>query len=387
MTGRLYLGTIAGIRITAHYSWLVILGLFTVSLATGWFPQTLPGLSSAAHWLIGFIAALALFASVLAHELAHSLVARARRVPVKDITLYFFGGSSNLETEPRSPGVDFQITIVGPLTSIVIGGLAWLGQGVFASAAPPVAAVLSYLAIMNGLLAAFNLIPGFPLDGGRVLRSILWKATGSLHTATRWSAGVGQGVASLFFLGGLWLVLTSSVFSGLWLLLIGWFLWAAARAARATPLRAQPLQNVTVERAMSPVLLVVPPGMTVQYLVDVYVAPRGLRAVPVMEGDRLIGLVALADILLLPSEQWEQTRVGQVMIPRERLYTVSPQQPLHEALALMRQHYLHQVLVGQGDRLIGIVQRDALASVMDEQQTTGLAAAQAMSADHLRKAS
>ena len=237
MSGSLHLGTIAGIRISAHYSWLLILALFTVSLVTGWFPYTLPGLSVATYWLTGFVAACLLFASVLAHELAHALVARARGVPVRDIALYFFGGSSNLEEEPRSPGVEFQITIVGPLTSFLIGGLAWLAYGLVLPSTPLVAEIFGYLAVVNGLLALFNLIPGFPLDGGRVLRSLLWKLTGSAQTATRWSAEVGQVVAFLLILAGIWLLVTGGLFSGLWMAVIGWFLLTASREenSHATP--------------------------------------------------------------------------------------------------------------------------------------------------------
>lgn len=387
MSGSLHLGTIAGIRITAHYSWVIILILFTASLATGWFPQVIPGLASATYWLTGFVAASLLFASVLAHELAHSLVARVRGVPVKHITLYFFGGASNLEEEPRSPGKEFQITIVGPLTSFLLGGLAWLAHGLFLTSAPLVAAVLGYLAVMNGVLAVFNLIPGFPLDGGRVLRSILWKLTGSLRTATRWSAQVGQYIAFLFILVGIWLAFTGSLFSGLWLGMIGWFLLMAAREARARAAREMLFQHVTVDRVMSPVPLVVSPGMTVQDLVDIYIAPRHLPAVPVMAGERLVGLVTLTDLQQAPRADWSQVVVGQIMTPRYRLQTVSPQQPLHEALALLNQHDSDHLLVMQDDRLVGMVSRDAIVYLMEVLYGLGLTGAEAYRTDHLRKAS
>ncbi len=387
MSGALHLGTIAGIRITAHYSWLIILALFTASLATGWFPQALPGLTAAIYWLIGFVAAALLFASVLAHELAHSLVARARGVPVKHITLYFFGGSSNLEEEPRSPGVEFQITIVGPLTSLLMGGLAWLAHGLLLGSMPLAAAVFGYLAVMNVLLAVFNLIPGFPLDGGRVLRSLLWKLTGSAQTATRWSARVGQVVASLLILLGIWLALSGSLLSGLWLGLVGWFLLAGAKAARTRATQETRLQAITVRQVMRPVPLVVSPEMRVQDLMEIYVLPRKLSAVPVMEGERLVGLVTLSEIQQVPREVWGQVAVGQIMARRDQLLTVSPQQPLHKALALPERHDDNHLLVMEGDRLVGIVSRDVIALLLEVLHGPGRAEAEADSIDYLRKAS
>ncbi len=387
MSKSFYLGTIAGIRITAHYSWLLILALFTALLATGWFPQALPGLPSATYWLTGFVAASLLFASVVAHELAHALVARARGVPVKDITLYFFGGASNLEAEPRSPGVEFQITIVGPLTSLLIGGLAWLAHGLVLTSAPLVAAVLGYLAVMNGVLAVFNLIPGFPLDGGRVLRSLVWKLTGSVQTATRWSAGVGQVVAFLFVFTGLWLALTGSLFAGLWLGLIGWFLLTAAQAAYARVIHETRSQQVTIDRAMRPVPLVVSPHMTVQDLREIYALPRKLSAVPVMEGEQLVGLVTLTALEQVPREAWEQVVVGQFMTPRHQLPTISPQHLLQEALALLDQHDAQHLLVMQGDRLVGMVSRDGIVRLLEIPSGPGRAGAKAQHTDHLRKAS
>ncbi len=387
MSGSFPLGTIAGIRITAHYSWLIILILFTASLATGWFPQVIPGLASATYWLTGFVAAALLFASVLAHELAHSLVARVRGVPVKQITLYFFGGASNLEEEPPSPGKEFQITIVGPLTSLLLGALAWLAHGLFLTSAPLVAAVLGYLAVMNGVLVVFNLIPGFPLDGGRVLRSILWKLTGSVRTATRWSAQVGQYMAFLFILVGIWLAFTGSLFSGLWLGMIGWFLLMAAREARARVSRETFFEHSTVESVMRPVPLVVSPDMTAQDLMDIYMAPRHLSAVPVMEGERLVGLVTLTDLQQAPRADGSQAVVGQIMTPRYQLQTVSPRQPLHEALALLDQHDSDHLLVMQDGHLVGMVSRDAMLHLMEALHGLGLTGAEAYRTDHLPKAS
>src|SRR6266566_3987166 len=179
MPGSFRIGKIAGIDIDIHVSWIIILVLLTVSLATGWFPQLYPGWSSATYWVVSLISALLLFVSVLLHELAHSLVARRRGLTVKNITLFIFGGVSNIEQEPKSPGVEFQMAVVGPLTSLLIGAICYLLLLPLRGTRSPLEGILFYLAVTNILLGVFNLIPGLPLDGGRVLRSIVWKITGS----------------------------------------------------------------------------------------------------------------------------------------------------------------------------------------------------------------
>ncbi|HEV2457374.1 MAG TPA: site-2 protease family protein, partial [Ktedonobacterales bacterium] len=233
MPGSFRIARIAGIDIDANVSWLVIVVLLTFSLAVSWFPVTVRGQSTLTYWVLGFIAALLLFVSVLLHELAHSLVARARGLPVKSITLFIFGGVSNLEREPQSPGVEFQMAIVGPLTSIVIGVVAFVAGRLIGSNAILVAAVLGYLGFTNLLLGIFNLIPGFPLDGGRVLRSILWKVTGSLRRATRAAALVGQVIGYLLIFLGIFLFFGGDFVNGLWFGFIGWFLLQAAQAANS----------------------------------------------------------------------------------------------------------------------------------------------------------
>lgn len=188
---------IAGIDIDIHMSWIILVVLLTVSLATGWFPQLYPGWSTATYWLIAFLSSLLLFVSVLLHELAHWFVVRRRGLPVKSITLFIFGGVSNIEQEPPSPGVEFQMAFVGPLTSLVLGAICFLLQVPLRGSNSPLEGILFYLAVTNILLGLFNLIPGFPLDGGRVLRSIVWKLTGNLRQATRVASLTGQVIAYL----------------------------------------------------------------------------------------------------------------------------------------------------------------------------------------------
>jgi Zn-dependent protease/predicted transcriptional regulator len=383
MPGSFHIGRIAGIRIDINYSWLIILVLLTVSLATSWFPATIHGLSTATYWIIGLIAALLLFASVLAHELAHSLVARARGLPVKSITLFIFGGVSNLEHEPRSAGIEFQIAVVGPLTSLIIGAIAWIVGRAVASTSRPLAAILIYLGITNVLLAVFNLIPGFPLDGGRVLRSILWGISGNLRTATRWAARVGQLIAYLFILAGIWQFFVGNFIDGLWIGFIGWFLLTAAHTADTQAALESLFRGVTVGEVMNPLPITVPPDMPLQQLMDEYLLPRGRRAALIMDNGQLAGLITLCDIRHIPREQWPLLSVSAVMVPRARLHIVRPQQSLNDVLPLMATWDINQVPVLQDGDLVGMLSRDAIVRFLELRRGLHLDEAQRLTDEEL----
>jgi Zn-dependent protease/CBS domain-containing protein len=372
MPGSFRIARIAGINIEANVSWLVVVVLLAFSLAVTWFPSAAPGQSAATYWILGFIAALLLFASVLLHELAHSLVARARGLPVSSITLFIFGGVSNLQQEPQSPGVEFQMAVVGPLTSLVIGGVSLFLGTAIGHNSPLVSATLTYLGIANLLLGVFNMIPGFPLDGGRVLRSILWKATGSMQRATRWASLVGQIVAYLFILWGILQVFTGNFIGGLWIGFIGWFLLQAAQAANSQVMLESVFKGATVGQLMSPPPATAPANISLQQLVDDYILPRGIRSIPVVQGDQLAGLITLADIRHVPREQWSQTPVGYAMIPLERLHAVRPQQGLNEVLPLMAANDVNQLPVVDDGRLVGMLSRDAIVRYVEIRRGLGL---------------
>ncbi len=365
MPGSFRIGKIAGIDIFIHVSWLIIIVLLTWSLATGWFPVLYPGWSTITYWVVSLIAALLLFVAVLVHELAHSLVARARGLQVKNITLFIFGGVSNIEQEPQTPGVEFQMAFVGPLTSLVIGGVAYLLLLALGNNTSPLAAILKYLAVTNILLGIFNLIPGFPLDGGRVLRSIVWKLSGSLRTATRVTTLVGEVIAYLFILLGIWLFFGGNLLDGIWLGFIGWFLLSAAQSANAQSMLQSMLKGVTVGEVMNPSPLTVPANISLQKLVDDYFLPRGLRSAMVMQNDQLVGLITLGDIRSVPREQWSQVPVGHVMIPVNKLHVVSPQQNLNDVLPLMAGRDVNQLPVVQDGRLVGVLSRDAIMRYLE----------------------
>ncbi|TMF48316.1 MAG: CBS domain-containing protein [Chloroflexi bacterium] len=381
MLGSFRIGKIAGIEIDINVSWIVILVLLTVSLATGWFPQLYPGWSTATYWVVSFISALLLFVSVLLHELAHSLVARRSGLPVKNITLFIFGGVSNIEQEPKSPGVEFQMAVVGPLTSLLIGAVCYLLLLPLRGTRSPLEGILFYLAVTNILLGVFNLIPGFPLDGGRVLRSIVWKITGSLAKATRVASISGQVIAYLFIFWGLWQLFGGNVLNGIWIGFIGWFLLSAAQSANTQVALQSALRGVTVAEVMNPTPPTVPATISLQKLTDEYFLPRGLRCALVTQGDRLAGLITLSDIRHVPREQWGYIPVSQAMIPVERLHVVSPQQSLNDVLPLMAGRDVNQLPVVQNGVPVGIVSRDSVMRYLEVRRSLG----QGTSRDESRK--
>jgi len=372
MPGALRIIKIAGIDIYIHVSWLIILVFLTFSLATGWFPTSYPGYSSSTYYILGFISALLLFVSVLLHELAHSFVARARGLPVHNIVLFIFGGVSNLEQEPQTPGTEFTMAFVGPLVSLLIGALSYGLLALVRGSHSLIEPILSYLAVTNILLGIFNLLPGFPLDGGRVLRSIIWKATGNIQTATNVATFVGQTFAYLFILLGILQFFAGNGFGGLIIIFTGWFLLNAAQTTRTQTTLDAAFRGVTVGQVMNTNTMTVPANISLQRLVDEYFLPQGLRSALVMQVDQLAGLITLSDIRHIPREQWPQTPVGLVMVPAERLHTVTPQQSLKDTLPLMNGQDVNQLPVVQDGKLVGVLTRDAIIRSLEIRRSLGL---------------
>jgi Zn-dependent protease/CBS domain-containing protein len=356
--------TIGGVDVAVHVSWLVIFGLVTWSLAVSFFPQAIPRASSAEAWLLGAIAALLLFASVLIHELAHSFVARARGLDVQSITLFIFGGVSNLTGEAKRPGAEFQIAIVGPLTSFVLAAVSYL-VALAVNGAPAIEATASYLALVNGLLGLFNLIPGFPLDGGRVLRSIVWSATNDLRRATEIASTVGQIVAWGLMIWGFWRVLDGDIFGGIWIAAIGWFLQGAAQTSLQQTVLETHLRRLIVADVLRPDPNGVSADATVEQLIDRFVLPGARRAVPVVAAGQPVGIVTLADIRGIPADRRGSTRVVDIMSGPDRLVTVRPDTPLRLVMDALGKGDYEQVPVVEDGRLIGLLTR---ADVLRELQ-------------------
>jgi len=299
-------------------------------------------------------------------------VARSRGLPVRSIVLFIFGGVSNIEQEPKSPGTEFLMAFVGPLTSLLLGALAYVLALPLRGRGSPVEAVLTYLAVTNVLLGLFNLVPGFPLDGGRVLRSIIWKVTGKPQMATRIATFVGQVFAYLFILWGILLFFNGAILNGLLIIFTGWFLLNAAQTIRMQSTFEEAFRGVTVEQKMNTNMITVPANISLQRLVDEYFLPQGLRSAFVLRGDQLAGLITLSDIRHVARDQWPQTAVGMVMIPLERLHVATPQQNLSDVLPLMNGQDVNQLPVVQDGRLLGVLSRDAILRSLAIQRSLGV---------------
>jgi Zn-dependent protease/CBS domain-containing protein len=355
MQSSIRIGRIAGIEIGLHYTWIFAVVLIAWSLAEGYFPSVLPGVGAGTYWVLGVIAALLLFVSVLLHELSHSLVARSRGLNVDSITLFIFGGVSNLRSEAATARDEFLVAVVGPVSSLVLAGVFGLiSQGL--PSASPYAALFTYLAFVNLLLGLFNLVPGFPLDGGRVLRSLVWGATGDMQRATVVAAYAGQAFAWLLIVWGFVRLLSGDFFGGLWTAFIGWFLNGAAESTRQEQIQRQTFRGVQVGNVMDPSPAMAPGNLSVHDFVFDYVLQRGHRALPVVDNGRLLGIVTLGDAKHLAQDAWSSTPVATIMT-RAPLKTVSPDAELSVAIALMAESGLHQLPVVQGGDVVGLLGR------------------------------
>jgi len=352
------LGTVRGITIGVHWSWLVVFALLTYSLAVGVYPPMYPSWTTGAYWVVGAVASLFLFASVVAHELGHSFVALSKGMPVRSITLFIFGGVATITKEPERAGDEFQIAVAGPAVSLTVAIVSLALWFVLSAVSNYLGSIFIYLTAANLLLVAFNLIPGYPLDGGRVFRSIAWRVTGSAERATRIAGTVGVGVGLLLILGGVVLVLRVDIISGIWLAAIGWFLESAARQSTQQVQLEQILAGVQVGTLMDPQPVAVPPDLRLADLVETYVLGRNLRSLPVVSGDRLVGLVTLTDVQRVPRDRWEVRTAGNAMTPLDRLVTATPRSPLQPVLQAMAERDIHQVPVIEDGRLVGVLTRN-----------------------------
>jgi Zn-dependent protease/CBS domain-containing protein len=371
------LGRIFGIRIRIDWSWLFIFALITWNLVTV-FAELNPEWSTALNVTIAVAGSLLFFASVLAHELAHSLVAQAQGTGVDSITLFLFGGVSNIQEEPKSPQNEFIMAILGPVTSIVLGGILvtaailLTGPGLtFDAPAPnilaqlgPVTTLLLWLGSVNIFLGIFNLVPGFPLDGGRVVRSILWAITQDLRRATYWASLLGQGVAWLMILGGIASafgvqvpLVGASLIGGLWLAFIGWFLSNAATQSYQRVVVEDILNDVSVSRMMRTDPPIVPESISLNDFVEQHVMRSDDHGFPVVENDQLRGIITLDDLRAVPRNDWTRTRVAQAMTPADKLLTIGPDDCASEALEKLTHQDVNQLPVVDRERLVGVVRR------------------------------
>lgn len=366
-----------GIKIRIDWSWLLILLLVVWNLSFA-FSQMHPDWGLPLSITMGVIAALLFFLSVLLHELAHSLVAKKQGIPVDSITLFLFGGVANIREEPKSPGNEFVMAILGPITSLVIGFVLLMLAGVglqplqvmgqnpmeILEAFTPARTIVFWLGSINIVLGLFNLIPGFPLDGGRVLRSILWAITNNLRKATRWASFVGQAIAWLMIVSGIAMIFGIQIpffgeglINGVWLILIGWFLNSAASRGYQQLMVRNLLEEVPVRRMTKRNPPTVPADITVESLIEDYIMQTDDHAFPVMENDRLVGIVCLDDVRGLQSELRATKLVSDIMTPRSELKTITTDDDAYAALMTISRNAIRQLVVMEGDEMVGLIRR------------------------------
>jgi Zn-dependent protease/CBS domain-containing protein len=365
------LGRILGIPIGVDYSWFLAFILITWTLAVSYYPGEFNNWPVAEYWLVAAATAVMLFASVLLHELGHSIIAMRYKIPVRRITLFIFGGVAQIGAEPPSARAEFWIALAGPAVSLALAMIFGLLQWVLTGIAP-LLALAKYLAYINGILVLFNLIPGFPLDGGRVLRAIVWGVTHSLGRATLIAANVGRAIAFLFILLGVWQMLSGNFGNGLWIAFIGWFLENAASAQVHQQLAHDLLADHQVAEAMSRGYTSIPPETTLQQLVDDHILGAGRRCLMVMQGDEAAGLLTLHNVKEVPRTEWLTTTAVQTMIPIKEVKRVSPETELGEAMAQMDREGVNQIPVMVNGHCQGLLSRSDLVDFMRTRRALGI---------------
>ncbi|HMS59347.1 MAG TPA: site-2 protease family protein [Tepidiformaceae bacterium] len=362
---------IRGIAIEIHPSWLFILGVLSFSLSDGVFPDQYPGWSTATYWAVGVTSALLLFVAVLVHELAHAVVAQRRGLEVPKITLFIFGGVSHIARQPRSAGEEFAIAVAGPLTSLAIAVLAGAVYLTMHERVEQVGAIGAYLATVNLLLAIFNILPGFPLDGGRVLRSIAWRRTKSFRRATRIAGSVGEIFGYTLMMGGVAFLLAGYAWNGLWFMFIGWFLSGAARGEKEALQLESVLSRLRARDVMRTTYPTITPGISIEEVVERHMVGEGERAAVVAMDDAVVGILSVSDVRRVPREAWPNTPAQRAMTPRDRVLTVSADTPALEVLHQLGANRLNQVPVLEEGRMIGLITRRELLERVELAESLG----------------
>lgn len=358
MLGRhITLFTLFGFEVKLDFSWIFLALLISWSLATGYFPVTYAELPTATYWAMGIAGAMGLFFSIIFHEMSHSLVARRYGLPIRGITLFIFGGVAEMEEEPKDAKTEFLMAIAGPIASLllalVFGLCATISINLGVSAA--VSGIFSYLSLINGVLALFNLVPAFPLDGGRVLRAALWRWKGDVRWATRIAARAGSGFGLVLIILGVLSIFSGNFVGGMWWFLIGMFLIGAARGSYIQLQTRRAFEGETVARFMTESPVTVSPELSIAQLVDDYIYTYGHDMFPVLASEQLLGSITIHDIKALPREKWANTQIGEIMTPRSDANTIGPREDALKALSLMQRGGRSRLMVADGTRLIGIV--------------------------------
>jgi Zn-dependent protease/CBS domain-containing protein len=360
--------SVLGIRVVAHYSWFAIVALIVWALTVGWFPRVLPGRPASQYITLGIITAFFFFASVLVHELMHSVVAVRNGIPVRRITLFLFGGVAEILSEPADPTTELKVALAGPATSAVIAAACWTAVALMGSepARPGLQLAIGYLAVANTVLLTFNLLPGMPLDGGRVLRALVWRATGDIRRATRIASTAGQAIAGVIVIAGILVAtLGGSVWTGLWIILIALFLRQAAGTSYRQLLMREALRGIKLRSVLTPEVVTVTPDITLAELIDGFLLRYHFTSYPVVADGRPVGLISIRAVKRVPRERWGDTLVGQVMASITPGISLSPDDDIPTALTRMAATGQTRlpVIDGSGE-LVGIVSRRDITSYL-----------------------
>jgi len=359
-----------GIPIGLDYSWFLIFVLLTWTMAVGYYPAEFKNWPAAMYWVIGAATAIMLFVSVLLHELGHSVVAMRYKVPVRSITLFIFGGVSQIATEPPTATAGFWISLIGPIVSFALAALFRLLQPL-STGVVPLLALFKYLTYINVALGLFNLVPGFPLDGGGVFRAIVWGFTHNMHRATLIAANVGRFIAYLFIIFGVWQIIGGHFIDGMWIAFIGWFLESAAVAQVKQETLQGVLSGHRVSEAMRRDFTAVVPDTTLEELVNDHILGAGRRSLIVKRGDRVAGLLTLHHIKGIPRSDWPTVRADQAMIPAEQMKRVRPDAQLWTALEEMDRDGVNQLPVMTDGQIQGMLSREDVISYLRTLQELG----------------
>jgi len=371
MRGNISLGRVFGIPLRLHYTWFIIFALVTTSLVLYPFEQPYP---IEQRIILGILASLLFFASIITHELAHSILAIRNNIPVKEITLFVFGGVSQITKEATRPRVELSIAIVGPLTSLVLAGIFYGLHLVLAGTQQILAAsLMQWLALINVILAVFNLIPGFPLDGGRIFRALVWQRTHDYHRATHIATKVGQGIAYAFIAGGIALIFVFQLWlNGLWLIFIGWFLHDAARASYRQVLLRDALTGIIARQVTDYGCPLIPPDLNLTELVQQYILPTGRSCFLISWGAELEGMVTLQQIKKVPRTHWSITSAQDIMTPASKLKVAYADQDILSVLQEMNGESTNHIPVIEAGKVIGIINREDIARFLRTRADFGI---------------
>jgi len=357
-TGSLKIANIMGIPIRVHFSWLIIFGLITWSLSSSYFPKHAPQLPAGSYWIYGAVAALLLFASVAFHELSHSFFAMRHKLTIVSITLFIFGGVAQMKGEPPDPKAEFRIAIAGPLSSFFLSMVFAIAYTLTKS--DITRALFAYLLQLNLILGIFNLIPGFPMDGGRVLRSYLWRKTDNFFYATRKASSYGQKIALFFIIFG-FLSIFAGFAGGLWFMLIGWFLHTAAQTSYQQASIQETLYGIRVKDIMARDIVTIPSNIDVYTAVNEYFLKYGYGGFPVVDDSKFLGFITLKEIKNIVRDRWKDVYVSEIFVPHDKRWEVSEMDDAMRSLELMITEDKGRLVVIDDEKIVGLITRNGIA--------------------------